>query len=194
MNFVGEWFEQWRRFSDSLVTSPGWSGPWDVGQRVDEHGEPWGPYQVVRQYSEDEPASASLRSPSFARLVAELLPYLETRSGYRLRKTALGHEIVSLLDGEPGEVVGFVLGGDAARLESALAVAHYLARSPAALAAVLQAAGCEVVRNAFEALCSWIDFEDWEAKRRANQARGDAAEAEAEPLSAAATDRQGREG
>ena len=64
--------------------------------------------------------------------------------------------------------------GDGARLESALSVVHYLARSPDALAAVLQAAGCGVVENAFEALCAWIDSEDRnsrEARRRADQAR-----------------------
>jgi hypothetical protein len=175
MMLPGEYAAMWRRHSDSLITSAGWSGPWDVAQRVDERGEPWGPYpwEVTRQYSEDEPASASLRSSSFARLVAELLPYLETRSGYRLRKTAQGHEIVSLLDGEPGEVVGFVRGGDAARLESALSVVHYLARAPDALAAVLQAAGCGVVENAFEALCAWVDSEerDLRRKRRADQTR-----------------------
>ncbi len=153
----GAFLKTWDAMSDDLRPPllENWTGPW---QALRHHGDAEAPWEIRRTWETNghgEPAGR-FRSYPLASLVAALIPYQDFQVGYAVLRQCerLGFPVEL-----NGVRLGFVRGGGPGqlrRLEAALRVAEYLAASPEALAAVLEAAGYAVAVEALETVAARV--------------------------------------
>lgn len=155
----GEFLQRWESLSEDLrpPLQESWAGPWQPFHRMGASRSPWG-WAIRRSWETNghgDPAGVFHSAP-LASLVAALLPYRDFPQGYAICRQAEPEGFPVELNGVR---VGFVRSGGPGQLkhlEAALRVSEYLAASPEALAAVLEAAGYAVVIEALETVAARV--------------------------------------
>jgi hypothetical protein len=156
--FLRRWHALDRRLR--LEVSPNWIGTWRTHYSPGSNATPEPmPWKIFRDW--ERPCLATptgaFQDPTLAELVAALMPYQSAQAEYHILsepQQPFGYPV----DFQNKRVGYLQMGGQAQRrrIQQALRLVEFLAVSPEALAAILQAVGLQSSFEAFRILEAWL--------------------------------------